>query len=375
MDFGLFTTPYSIKYPLGERSAAEVIEWDLTLATWADELGFAEVLFAEHYTIGYEPSPAPDLMVAAAAQRTERVRLGVAAHLVPYHQPANLAHRLLWLDHMTNGRYIAGFAPGSYPTDAAVFGTGKNNAEMMVEGLDIIEAIWTQKPPFKIEGKYWTCEMPEYTEQWQGPHLTPLTRPHPEVLMTGMQPQSPTFAEAARRGYSPMSQQLGNDTLLAHWEYYSAQSAEAGRTPDRRNWRVIRDYLVADTDAEARQLAIEGPMGKTWEAHILPAFRTTRARGFSKPYALGDLIIDKGMSLDELTVEWLADNFWLIGSPETVAAKVEKLNEDLGGIGCIVSLCFDHADDPAPYRRSFELMSSEVMPRVAHLGARATTTA
>lgn len=84
-------------------------------------------------------------MIAAAAQRTERVRLGAAAHLVPYHQPANLAYRLMWLDHMTGGRYIAGFAPGSYPTDAAVFGTGTNNVEMMVEGLDIIEAVWKRE--------------------------------------------------------------------------------------------------------------------------------------------------------------------------------------------------------------------------------------
>lgn len=73
--------------------------------------------------------------------------------------------------------------------------------------------------------------MPAYTEQWQGPHLKPLTQGGPEVLMTGMQPQSPTFAEAARRGWSPMSQELGIATLRAHWEHYSAVAEEHGRVP------------------------------------------------------------------------------------------------------------------------------------------------
>ena len=53
-----------------------------------------EAYFAEHYTIGREPSPAPDLMIAAAAQRTRQIKLGAAAHLVPYHNPISLAHRL-----------------------------------------------------------------------------------------------------------------------------------------------------------------------------------------------------------------------------------------------------------------------------------------
>lgn len=375
MDFAIFSTPYSIKYPRGQRSVREIIEWDLRVASWADEYGLAEMLFAEHYTIGYEPSPAPELLIAAAAQHTERLRMGAAAHLLPYHNPMNLAHKLMWLDHLTGGRYIAGFAPGSFPTDAQLFNTGTDNPEMFVEALDIIEAIWMREPPFRIEGKYWTVDMPEYTEQWSGPHLKPLTQPRPEVLLTGMQAKSPTFAEAGRRGYSPMSQELGVGTLLQHWEHYSEVATEAGNTPDRANWRVLRDFFVADTDAEARRLALESPMGQTWDEHILPTFKTVRARGFAKPYALGSLIVDPGMEMDDLTLEWLVDNFWLVGSPDTVAEKAARLNEELGGIGEFVSLGFDFSDDPEPYRRNLELIGTEVMPRLAEVGARVATAA
>jgi alkanesulfonate monooxygenase SsuD/methylene tetrahydromethanopterin reductase-like flavin-dependent oxidoreductase (luciferase family) len=375
MDFGLFAGPYSTAYTRGQRTAGEVAEWDVTVASWADQYGLAEMFFAEHYTIGYEPSPAPDLQILASSRETERIKLGAAGFLVPYQNPISLAHRTMWLDHLLAGRFIAGFAPGSYPTDAQMFNTGEANAEMFVEGLDIIEAVWMREPPFKIEGKYWTIDMPEYSELWNGPHLKPFQLPRPEVILTGMQPKSPTFAEAGRRGYSPMSQQLGAPTLRAHWEHYSEVAGEHGHSVDRANWRVLRDWFVAETDEEARKLAVDGPLGETWETKVLPAFKNARARGDAKPYALGNLILEPGMDISELTVDWLADNFWLVGSPETVAEKAAKLDKEVGGIGCILSLIFDYSDDPEPYRRSIELMGTEVLPRLAEVGARAAARA
>ncbi|MBS1881812.1 MAG: LLM class flavin-dependent oxidoreductase [Actinobacteria bacterium] len=371
MDFGLFIAPYTTAYLEGRKDAGEVIDWDLEITTWADQVGLAEAFYAEHYTIGYEPSPAPDAMIAAASSRTEQIRLGAGAHLLPYHNPISLAHRMLWLDHMTKGRYIAGFAPGSYPTDAQLFGTGDANPEMMVEALDVIEAIWTREPPFRIEGRYWTVDMPEYTEWWGGPHLKPRTSPHPEVVMTGMQAKSPTFAEAGRRGFSPISQQVGVHILTQQWDTYAAAMKDGGREADRSNWRVLRDVFVAETDAEARRLVVDGAAGKTWDTHILPAFKKVRARSGGTPYAIGQLLLDPGMDIEELTIEWLADNFWLIGSPETVAEKVRNLDAELGGVASILSFAFDYSEDAAAYRRSIELLAQEVMPALADVGARA----
>jgi alkanesulfonate monooxygenase SsuD/methylene tetrahydromethanopterin reductase-like flavin-dependent oxidoreductase (luciferase family) len=194
------------------------------------------------------------------------------------------------------------------------------------------------------------------------------------VVLTGMQPKSPTFAEAGKRGYSPLSQQLSTGTLRSHWEHYSEVAGANGNPAERSNWRVLRDFFVADTDEEARRLAVETTHGDTWNTCILPAFKAIRARpGADKPYALGELILDPGMDIEELTVEWMADNFWLVGSPETVAEKVTKLDEELGGVGSILTFTFDYADNPEPWRRSLELLATEVMPRVAHLGARAGT--
>jgi len=365
---GMFNIPYSLGYAEGERTAKQVIDWDLQVARWADEYGLSEVFFAEHYTIGHEPSPAPDAMIAAASQVTERVRLGAAAHLLPYHNPISLAHRLLWLDHMTGGRYIAGFAPGSFPTDAQLFDTGNRNPEMMREALDIILAVWTRPGPYRLEGEFWTLDIPAFSDVWQGPHLRPLQQPHPPAVVTGMQPRSPSFIEAARRGFLPMSQQVASGVLRQHWETYRDAASEAGFTPRRDDWRVIRDCFVADTDEQAFELALGGAFGRTWREHLLPTFKKVRQHGTGKAYSLAPLLTGGDISDEELTVEYLAEHFWMIGSPDTVVEKLAGLHEETGGFGTLVSFAFDYSSDPEPFRRSLELLGTEVAPRVAALG-------
>ncbi len=358
MKFTAFSVPYTIDYPAGRKSVQDVINWDLQIARWADEYGWSEMFFAEHYTLGREASPAPDIMIAAAAPMTSHLRLGAAAHLLPYHNPINLAHRLMWLDHLTGGRYIAGFAPGAFPTDAQLFGTGENNVEMMHEAIDIILAIWTREPPFRIEGKYWTVDMPEYTDMWHGPHLKPLQKPHPPVFVVGMQPTSPSLAEAGRRGFTPVSQELSAETVRQHWATYVAGAESAGHTPDRNDWRILRDCFVADTDEEAIEAVLTGGMGELWREHNLGLFK---AFGLAPNMA--------AIPEEELTVEYLVENFWIVGSPDTAVEKIKALYEETGGFGGVVSLTYDYIDNPEPYRRSFELIGREVAPRVQELGA------
>lgn len=357
MDFGIFNVPYSLKYAEQRKSTKQVIEWDLLLTKWGDEFGLSESYFAEHYTIGHEPSPAPDLMIAAASQITDRIGLGAAAHLLPYHNPMNLAYRMMWLDHMTEGRYIAGIAPGSFPTDAQVFGTGKRNPEMMREALDIILAIWTKNGPFRIEGEFWTVDMPEYTDMWAGPHMVPLTSPHPPLAIVGMQPTSPSLTLAGSLGAIPISQELSSQTLRQHWDAYSEAALENGHDPSRSDWRVLRDFFVAETDEEAYELVVNGAMGELWREHNLLDF---------KRFGVLGLLAD--VPEDEVTVEYLAENFWIIGSPDTVVEKVTAMQEETGGFQTLLSFTYDYQDQPDAYRRSFELLGTEVIPRVSSLG-------
>lgn len=69
----------------------------------------------------------------------------------------------------------------------------------------------------------------------------------------------------------------------------------------------------------------------------------------------------------EVTPEYLATHNWVIGSPDTVAEKLAGLYEEMGGFGTVLSLAYDYADDPEPWRHSMELLGTEVMPRLEKL--------
>lgn len=358
MKFGIFDIPYSLDYETGAASPADIIDWGIQAVKWADEFGFSTAFFAEHYTVGREPAPAPELMIAALSQVTSNITLGALGHLLPYHNPMSLAHRLLWLDHMTKGRYIAGIAAGAFPTDAQLFDTNDQNFPMMMESLEIISAIWTRPGPWRIEGKFWTADMPEYSEMWHGPHLKPRQSPHPRFAMVGMQRDSGSFKLAGREGFIPVSQMLGDEALRAMWETYATAAEEAGRTPQRGDWHICREIFVADTDEEARAAVLNGGVGRLWREHNHPVFTEF---GLTANIA--------SIPSEELTSEWLVDNIWIVGSPDTVVEKLSAMQDATGGFGTLVGIAHDYRDKPEVFRHSLELIGQEVAPRVADLGA------
>ena len=227
----------------------------------------------------------------------------------------------------------------------------------MREALDIIFAIWTEKGPFRIEGEFWTVDMPEYSDVWAGPHMKPYTSPHPPLAIVGMQPSSPSLTLAGSLGAIPISQELSSATLRKHWDATPRPRSPTVTQPRRSDWRVLRDFFVAETDEEARELVVNGPMGELWRQHNLEDF---------KRFGVLGLLAD--VPEEEVTVEYLVENFWLVGSPDTVVEKLTAMQEETGGFQTLLSFTYDYEDQSDAYRRSFELLGTEVIPRVAALG-------
>ena len=101
---GIFLAPF---HPLDE-DPTEAIHRDLALVEHLDRLGFEEAWIGEHHSAGFEIISSPELFIAAAAERTKRIRLGTGVVSLPYHQPLMVANRILQLDHMTRGRVMFG---------------------------------------------------------------------------------------------------------------------------------------------------------------------------------------------------------------------------------------------------------------------------
>ena len=89
------------------------MERDFELLQHLDRLNYHEAWIGEHHSGGVEIIAAPDMFIAAAAERTKHIRLGTGVSSLPYHNPFMLASRIVQLDHMTRGRAMFGVGPGA----------------------------------------------------------------------------------------------------------------------------------------------------------------------------------------------------------------------------------------------------------------------
>jgi alkanesulfonate monooxygenase SsuD/methylene tetrahydromethanopterin reductase-like flavin-dependent oxidoreductase (luciferase family) len=358
MDFGYFAMP---SHP-PERGLKEGHDWDLQTLRWLDELGYEEAWIGEHHTAPWEPHPAPDLLIAQALLQTKRIRIGPGGFLLPYHHPAELAARVAMLDHLSDGRLNFGVAASGLPTDWAMFqvdGTAGVNREMTREALDIILRLWSDEPHFVHKGKFWTVEKPEPMFGFLKPHIYPLQKPHPPIGVAGFSKQSDTLKLAGERGFLPLSLNLNPAYVASHWEAVEIGAARSGRTPNRADWRLVREVFVADTDEEAWRLSAGGMMGRMMREYFLPLLGNF---GF-----LEYLKHDPNVADSDVTPEYCAKHNWLVGSPATVAEKLERIYHEAGGFGGLLVFGFDYVEQSEAWHNSLRLLMQEVAPRVAHL--------
>jgi alkanesulfonate monooxygenase SsuD/methylene tetrahydromethanopterin reductase-like flavin-dependent oxidoreductase (luciferase family) len=359
MDFGYFTMP---SHP-PERSLKAGFEWDLQTFRWCDELGFTEAWIGEHHTAPWEPNPSPDLLVAQALLQTKRLRIGPGGFLLPYHHPAELANRVAMLDHISEGRLMFGVAASGLPTDWSMFnvdGASGVNREMTREALEIILRLWGDEPSFEHRGKFWTVRKPEpMSDGLLRAHLKPLQIPHPPIGVAGLSKNSDTLKMAGEHGFLPMSINLNPAYVATHWAAVEEGARRSGRIPSRRDWRMVREVFVAETDAEAMRLSVGGMMGRMMEEYFLPYLKRAGVLDYLKH--------DPSVPDSDVTPEYCAKHNWLIGSPATVAEKLEQIYNNTKGFGSLLVFGFDYAANPKAWHNSLQMLAQEVAPRIQNL--------
>lgn len=356
MEIGIFLMP---AHP-PERTLYDATRWDLDVIELADQLGYVEAWVGEHFTVPWEPICAPDLLLAQALLRTQHIKLAPGAHLLPYHHPVELAHRVAYFDHLAQGRFMLGVGASGIPGDWALYDVdGKNgeHREMTREALEIMLRIWTEDEPWEHRGKYWNANgIAPMFEGLMRRHIKPYQKPHPPIGVTGFSAGSETLKLAGERGYIPMSLDLNTEYVATHWDAVEEGALRSGRTPDRRDWRLVREVLVAETDEQAFRYAVDGTMGRAMREYVLPTFRMF---GMTKFYKHNPSVPD-----DEVTPEYLAENTFVVGSVQTVVDKLEDTYDQVGGFGHLLILGFDYSDNPGPWKESLRLLAHEVMPRL-----------
>jgi len=356
LKLGYFAMPL---HPPG-ANFTKTIHDDLGQVVFLDKLGYHEAWIGEHFTAEWENIPAPDLFIASALARTKNIIMGTGVTCMPNHNPFVLAHRIAQLDHMAKGRFYWGVGAGGFPGDMTVFGYGegkKDNRVMTRKAVDAVLALWADPRPGHYKNEFFEYTVPE-PEPKHGLHvfLKPYQKPHPPIGVAGVTPKSSTLSLAGERGWLPLSINLVPTWVLkTHWQAVEEGATRAGRKPDRDQWRICREIFVAKTTKEARSQALQGMLKRDWDRYFYPLLARDNLLGMCK--------IDKVMPDSGVTAEYMLENVWIVGSPDDVAAKLTKLNQDVGGYGVLVAMAHEWEPRQA-WEQSFCLLKDAVLPQL-----------
>ncbi|MHB1676670.1 MAG: LLM class flavin-dependent oxidoreductase [Sulfuriferula sp.] len=188
MQFDLF---YEVSQPPQlQRNEALAFSQTLDEITLADYLGFGCAWLVEHHFMrGYSHSSKPDLILAAASQRTERIRLGLAVTPLPYHHPVHVAERVATLDILSQGRLEFGIGRGFSPLEYQVFGAQMSQSRTLTaESLAILRLAFARQP-VTFHGEHFQMDALDILPY-------PLQTPHPPLWTAAVSPD--TFIWAAQ---------------------------------------------------------------------------------------------------------------------------------------------------------------------------------
>jgi alkanesulfonate monooxygenase SsuD/methylene tetrahydromethanopterin reductase-like flavin-dependent oxidoreductase (luciferase family) len=164
---------------------------------------------------------------------------------------------------------------------------------------------------------------------------------------------------AGERGWIPMTINFVPPRIInSHWEAVEQGARRVGKKADRSTWRIAREIFVADTTEEARKAVMEGTIARDFRDYFFNSL--TR-------YKLFDVFkIDPDMPDSDVTLDYLLDNIWIVGSPDDVAEQVRRLYDDVGGFGILLAMA--HEWEPRDqWLHSMTLLKNEVMPRLSDL--------
>jgi len=175
---------WSTTTPRENSTHVELFRRQMAEIELAERIGIDQVWFYEHHLQPTAPVPSPNLLIAAAARTTTRIRFASMVNILPFRNPLIVAEEAALLDNLTDGRLDMGIGRGLRPTEFAALDVDQaQSREMFLEAFDIIRRVWADEV-FVHRGKYWTVRK-------DAPLSPPLVqRPHPPFLVSAQSEES-----------------------------------------------------------------------------------------------------------------------------------------------------------------------------------------
>jgi alkanesulfonate monooxygenase SsuD/methylene tetrahydromethanopterin reductase-like flavin-dependent oxidoreductase (luciferase family) len=353
---GYFTMPL---HPVG-RDWRQTLAEDREAVLLAEELGFEEAFIGEHVTDLAETITNCLIFIATLARDTKRIKLGSGTVNLANRHPAITAAEIAMVDTLLEGRFILGVGPGGLPSDAEMMETADlDRNAIFVEAMDHMLGLWTQAPPYRLEGKRWRLSTERtWTEDLgMGALLKPFQKPHPPIVVTAILPASNGIAAAAARGWTPISANFVHPWVIkTHWPKYAEGCARAGREARAQDWRVAKSIFVADNEATVRRMTRDpGNPFAYYFRNLQRKAQRTRGNAFFKH--------DPSVPDEAVTDDYLISQMLIAGTVNEVADELLAFREHIGPFGTLLYAGHDWADVPA-MRRSMELMAEQVLPKL-----------
>ncbi|MEA3184390.1 MAG: limonene 1,2-monooxygenase, partial [Ilumatobacteraceae bacterium] len=286
---------------------------------------------------------------AAAGQVTHTIKLGTGVVSLPYHHPFNVAQRIVQLDHMTKGRAMFGSGPGALPSDARTMGISPMLLrDRQDEAMGIIIRLLNGEERFTYESDWFTLHDAAL-------QILPIQEHLPMATASSISPSGMQIAGKYGIGVLSIASTSaeGLQALPTQWGFAEEAAAVHGTTVDRRDWRVLMSWHIAETKDQARREAVEGL--HRWHNEY-------NVRILGRP---GTTHVDDAWELLEQVTESGAEGGGasVIGTPDDLIAAIEQMQTVTGGFGVVLGFAHDWANRENT-RRSWDMVARYVIPAV-----------
>ena len=352
MKFGVFYQ-LQLPKPWGPRSERDLYHNALAQLELADRLGYDYAWEVEHHFLEeYSHSPAPEVFLGAASQRTKRIRLGHGIIQLTTNHPARVAERVAALDLLSDGRVELGLGEGASITELGPFDRSMEEKRAVWE-----DAVRCVLPMFTREG--WEYDGPHFKFPLRNVLPKPLQRPHPPLWVACSQLE--TIEMAGRRGMGALGFQFLSAEAAHAWvhAYYNSYVKRRDLLADYEtnpNIAIVTYFMCAETDEEARRRAD----GVTFFQFALRYYNAAQGRERAKPgtVSLWDEYEAWKRANPEAVARALSGG--LIGSPETLRRKLRKF--ETSNIDQVILLNQAGNNTHEHICESLDLFAREVMP-------------
>jgi natural product biosynthesis luciferase-like monooxygenase protein len=332
------------------QSAVQRYRDTLEQAAYAEALGFESVWPVEqHFDPDLSILPSPLLLLAALAERTRNLRLGIAIVLVPLSHPVRIAEEIATLDVISNGRVEFGIGRGSLPEHFKGFGISQSESrERFLEALEIIRQAWTQER-VSYRGRFF-----EIGEVAVVPK--PVQYPYPPIRVAANSPE--TFEMMGQLGLPIFVASQVNPfaRIREYLPLYRAARTAAGEPdsgPD--DVTILMPTYVAATRAQVRQEI---------EHSILRWLQSVTAR-YKDRDAGPPLIRERLERVRRMSYEQACETMGVFETPEACIERLQRFREEFK-MGRLI--CWFNQGGLVPHvqvMRSMELFAAKVMPHLA----------